>query len=137
MKIKTETFVNKYPLTTMAVGDCVEKLIASNFASPKNFELLETFFEWGFVRPTRQVGSGRWSTIDNRLDEVKALLDIAHIKYVVCNDAPKGGKCGNIVALADGWIGVIDNDSQRYRCVQRGINTKSISELIFQNLGVE
>lgn len=136
MKIKTETFANKYPLTTMAVGDYVDKLIANFIASPKNFELLETLFEWGYVRPTRQVGRGRYSKLDDRLESVKTLLDVAHIKYVICNDAPKCGKCGNIIALADGWVGVKGNEEVRYHSVQQGINTNTISAELFKIFGV-
>lgn len=136
MNIKTETFSKKYPLTTKAVGGNVDKLIASVFSSPKNFELLEIFFECGFVRPTQQAGKGRYSTIDDRLYDVKTLLDVANVKYVVCNDAPKGGKCGNIVALADGWTGVNENGEVRWHSVQDGINTLSISEKIFKVFGI-
>ena len=136
MKIKTETFAKKYPLTMKAVGGNVENLIASVFASPKNFELLENFFEWGFVRPTQQVGRGRWSTLDNRLVSVKTLLDAAGVKYVICNDAPKCGKCGTIVALAYGWVSVNVNGEVRWHSLQDGINTRSISEDFFKVFGI-
>lgn len=136
MKIKTDTFAKKYPLTTKAVGGCVGKIIDNVVSSPKNFELLEQFFEWGFCRPTRQVGRGRWSTLDDRLENIKTLLDIANIKYVVCNDAPKGGKCGNIVALAEGWTSVCVNGEVRWHSVQDGINTRSISENFVKVFGV-
>lgn len=136
MKIKTETFAKKYPLTMKAVGGNVESLIASVFASPKNFELLENFFEWGFVRPTQRVGRGRWSTLDNRLVSVETLLDAAGIKYVICNDAPKGGKCGTIVALAYGWVSVNVNGEVRWHSLQDGINTRSISEDFFKVFGI-
>lgn len=137
MKIKKDSFAKKYPLTTKAVGGNVERLIASIYASPKNFELLENFFEWGYVRPTQQVGRGSWSTLDNRLESITTLLDIANIKYVVCNDAPKGGKCGNIVALAEGWNKLRVNGEVRWHSVQEGINTRTISEKFFKVFGVD
>ena len=136
MKIKTETFEKKYPLTTKAVGGNVDKLIANIYASPKNFELLERIFDIGFVRPTCQTGSGRFSGIDDRLESVKTLLDVANIKYVVCNDAPRGGKLGNIVALAEGWTSINDNGETRYHSVQDGINTRSIRADFFKVFGV-
>lgn len=136
MKIKTETFSKKYPLTTKAVGGNVDKLIANAYASPKNFELIESLFAFGYVRPTLQTGSGRFSGIDNRLESVKTLLDVANIKYVVCNDAPKGGKLGNIVALAEGWTAINDNGETRYHSVQEGINTRSIRADFFKVFGV-
>lgn len=136
MKIKTETFYKKYPFTTKAVGGNVDKLIVNVYASPKNFELLESLFAFGYVRPIHQVGSGRFSTIDNRQFAVKTLLDVANIKYVVCNDAPKGGKLGNIVALAEGWTAINDNGETRYRSVQDGINTRSIRADFFKVFGV-
>lgn len=136
MIIKTETFFKKYPLTFQAVGGNVDKLIANAYASPKNFDLLERLFDIGFVRPTLQTGSGRFSGIDNRLESVKTLLDVANIKYVVCNDAPKGGKLGNIVALAEGWTSVNDNGETRYHSVQEGINTRSIRADFFKVFGV-
>lgn len=136
MKIKKETFEKKYTLTAKAVGGNVEKLIANYFASPKNFELLERLFDYGFVRPTCQTGSGRYTGIDNRLESVKTLLDVANIKYVVCNDAPKGGKLGNIVALAEGWTSINDNGETRYHSVQEGINTRSIRADFFKVFGV-
>lgn len=136
MKIKTETFEKKYPLTTKAVGGNVDKLIANIYASPKNFELLESLFAFGYVRPTHQTGRGRFSGIDDRLESVKTLLDVANIKYVVCNDAPKGGKLGNIVALAEGWTAINDNGETRYHSVQDGINTRSIRAGFFDVFGV-
>lgn len=136
MKIKKETFEKNYPLTTKAVGGNVEKLIANVYASPKNFELLESLFEFGYVRPTRQTGRGRFSGLDDRLYGVKILLDVANIKYVVCNDAPKGGKCGNIVALAEGWTAINDNGETRYHSVQEGVNTRSIRADFFKVFGV-
>ena len=136
MRIKKETFEKKYPLTAKAAGGNVEKLIANNVASPKNFDLLERLFDMGFVRPTCRTGSGRFSGIDNRLESVKTLLDVANIKYVVCNDAPKGGKLGNIVALADGWTAINDNGEIRYHSVQDGIDTRSIRADFFNVFGV-
>lgn len=136
MKIKSDTFAKKYPYTTKAVGGNVDILIANKIATPKNFELLESLFEWGYVRPTRQVGRGRYSKLDDRLESVKILLDVAHIKYVVCNDAPKGGKLGTIVSLADGWTAINDNGEIRYHSVQDGINTRSIREDFFKVLRV-
>ena len=96
----------------------------------------ELKLEWGYVRPTRQVGRGRYSKLDDRLESVKTLLDVAHIKYVICNDAPKCGKCGNIIALADGWVGVKGNEEVRYHSVQQGINTNTISAELFKIFGV-
>ena len=136
MKIKTETFAKKYPLTTKAVGGNVDKLIVNVHASPKNFELLESLFDFGYVRPISQVGSGRFSGIDNRLESVKTLLDVANIKYVVCNDAPRGGKLGYIVALAEGWTAINDGGEIRYHSVQDGINTRSIRADFFEVFGV-
>lgn len=136
MKIKKETFEKKYPLTSKAVCGNVEKLITNVYASPKNFELLESLFAFGYVRPTRQTGRGRFSGLDNRIFNVKTLLDVANIKYVVCNDAPKGGKCGNIVALAEGWTAINDNGETRYHSVQEGINTRSIRADFFKVFGV-
>lgn len=136
MKIKTETFTKKYPLTTKAAAGNVDKLIANVYASPKNFELLESLFAFGYVRPIRQAGSGRFTTIDNRQFAVKTLLDVAGIKYVECNDAPKGGKCGNIVALAEGWTSINDNGETRYHSVQDGINTRSIRADFFKVFGL-
>lgn len=136
MKIKKETFEKKYPLTTKAVGGNVEKLIANVYASPKNFELLESLFAFGYTRPTRQTGRGRFTGLDDRLYNVKTLLDVANIKYVVCNDAPKGGKTGNIVALAEGWTAINDNGETRYHSVQDGINTRSIRADFFKVFGI-
>ena len=137
MKLKVATFQKNYPLTAKAVGseDTIQKILAANLATPKTMDLVESMYRWGFCRPYQVSGRGRWTRVDDRRYAVKAIMEIIGDKVIASNDAPRGGKTGELLALRKEWVGVTTDQGQvKYHAVGLGYNTGLISEKFFYTL---
>lgn len=55
------------------------------------------------IRPCWTSGRGRFTTNLDYTEQLKSLLSSLRVRYIVGNDAPKGGKCSNFVVV------VLDN----------------------------
>lgn len=55
------------------------------------------------IRPCYTSGSGKWSAITDKTDEILQALKLAGLKenkdFTIGNDAPKGGKLGQFITL--------------------------------------
>ena len=136
MKLNVTTFQKKYPLTAKAAGSesTIQKILDEYTATPKTLELVESMYRWGYCRPFQVSGRGRWTKVDDRLDAVKAIMEIIGDEWITSNDAPRGGKTGDIIALGKEWVGVNDQGQVKYHAVGLGYNTGLISEKFFLTL---
>ena len=137
MKLKVTTFQKKYPLTAKAAGSesAIQKILDAYAATPKTLELVESMYRWGYCRPFQVSGRDRWTKVDDRLDAVKAIMGIIGDEWITSNDAPRGEKTGDIIALGKEWVGVMTDQGQvKYHAVGLGYNTGLISEELFLTL---
>ena len=136
MKLKVTTFKKKYPLTAKAVGSesIIQKILAADMATPKTLELVESMYRSGYCRPFQVSGRGRWIRVDDRRDSVKAVMEIIGDEVITSNDAPRGGRTGDILALGKEWVGVNAQGQVKYHAVGPGYNTELISEKFFLTL---
>lgn len=95
MIMKAETIANRYQNITREMA---EKLTEER---PTILDAVDTFCRYGYVRPQYEKGRGRFrKLIDIRL-ELERALNKLKIKFVKDNDAPRGGRTGDIWRAAE------------------------------------
>ena len=64
-------------------------------AKPKEWHI----FCGGLIRPVWTSGRGRFCSNCDHTADICAVLDALRVKYVIGNDAPKGGLTGNYIKI--------------------------------------
>ena len=94
--MKLETFKNNHPAAYLLCNDNVDM----RFISPVTIEILEELAMYGYCRPCKCKGRGRFSKNDDRTAVIESLLAEGKTDYVKINDAPRGSDTGNVIILA-------------------------------------
>jgi len=94
--MKLETFKNNHPAAFLLCADNVDM----RYISPVTIEILEELAMFGYCRPCKCKGHGRWSKNDDRTAVIEILLAEGKTDYVKINDAPRGSDTGNVIILA-------------------------------------
>ena len=98
--MKVETIIKRYRKITRWMA---EHLTSER---PTILNAVDTFCQYGFVRPQYESGRRRYSRIIDIRDELENALNKCHIKFVKDNDAPRGGRTGDIWIAAE-WYGLV------------------------------
>lgn len=98
--MKAETIVNRYQKITRWMA---EQLTAER---PTILDAVDTFCRYGFVRPQYEKGRGRYAKLVDIREELENALNKCQIKFVKDNDAPRGGRTGDIWMAAK-WYGLV------------------------------
>ena len=94
--MKLETFKQKHPAAYLLCADNVDM----RYISPVTIEILEELAMYGYCRPCKCKGHGRFSKNDDRTEVIESLLTKGKTDYVKINDAPRGSDTGNVIILA-------------------------------------
>lgn len=94
--MKLETFKTNHPAAFLLCADNVDM----RYISPVTIEILEELAMFGYCRPCKCKGHGRWSKNDDRTAVIESLLAEGKTDYVKINDAPRGSDTGNVIILA-------------------------------------
>lgn len=94
--MKLETFKTNHPAAFLLCADNVDM----RYISPVTIEILEELAMFGYCRPCKCKGNGRWSKNDDRTAVIESLLAEGKTDYVKINDAPRGSDTGNVIILA-------------------------------------
>lgn len=118
--MKAATISNKYPqlagLSAWLEG-----------CRPSILGQLDTLFSWGIVRPQQEVGRGRFRHLNDFRAEIEEALSACGVEVVKMNDAPRGGRTGDIWVLHGEWVGILENGETKYHAVGANYNTCSIN----------
>lgn len=101
--MKAETIVNRYQKITRWMA---EQLTAER---PTILDAVDTFCRNGFVRPQYEKGRGRYAKLVDIREELENALNKCQIKFVKDNDAPRGGRTGDIWMAAE-WYGLVSEE---------------------------
>lgn len=101
--MKAETIVNRYQKITRWMA---EQLTAER---PTILDAVDTFCRYGFVRPQYEKGRGRYAKLVDIREELENALNKCQIKFVKDNDAPRGGRTGDIW-MATEWYGLVSEE---------------------------
>lgn len=71
---------------------------------PVVLDAMESLLMSGHVRPNQQTGHGRYTSTRELGTEIQQACDACGIDLVKFNDAPRGGKLGDIWYLAGQWV---------------------------------
>lgn len=116
--MKATTIATKYP----ALSKVADKLTACR---PSILEDLCDLLSIGYVRPQREAGHGKWSHLEDHRVEIQEALDACGIEVVKFNDAPRGGRTGDIWVLKGEWVAIAtDNGETAYHAVGECYNTQ-------------
>lgn len=113
--MKLETFKNNHPAAYLLCNDNVDM----RFISPVTIEILEELAMYGYCRPCKCKGRGRFSKNDDRTAVIESLLAEGKTDYVKINDAPRGSDTGNVIILAGNdsfgscWSRTIAGDGEK------------------------
>lgn len=124
--MKQETIIKNWP-ALMPFADQLTGETRRNI-----LDLLQNLFEFGYCRPCYTVGRGRYVHFYDYKNEISSILKNLGFSAVMLNDAPRGGRTGDIVALdavyADCNAVTTTHDGERFAhvCFQGGA-TKKIS----------
>lgn len=88
--MKAETIVNRYGKITKWMAEQLTK------ERPTILDAVDTFCRNGFVRPQYEQGCGRFRKLIDIRFELENALNKCRIKFVKDNDAPRGGRTGDI-----------------------------------------
>ena len=94
--MKLETFKNNHPAAYLLCADNVDM----RYISLVTIEILEELANFGYCRPCKCKGHGRFSKNDDRTAVIESLLAEGKTDYVKINDAPRGSDTGNVIILA-------------------------------------
>ena len=98
--MKVETIVNHYQKITRWMAEQLTE------ERPTILDAVDTFCQYGFVRPQCEQGRGRYSRLIDIRDELENALKKCKIEFVKDNDAPRGGRTGDIWMAAK-WYGLV------------------------------
>ena len=98
--MKAETIINRYPYITRWMAEQLTE------ERPTILDAVDTFCRYGFVRPQYESGRGRYSRLIDIRDELENALKKCKIEFVKDNDAPRGGRTGDIWMAAK-WYGLV------------------------------
>lgn len=119
--MKATTIATKYP----ALSKVADKLTSCR---PSILEDLRDLLSIGYVRPQREAGHGRWSHLEDHRVEIQEALDACGIEVVKFNDAPRGGRTGDLWVLKDGWRdGELPDGSRGYKAVTAVYATRALN----------
>lgn len=94
--MKLETFKTNHSVAFLLCADNVDM----RYISPVTIEILEELAMFGYCRPCKCKGHGRWSKNDDRTAVIESLLAEGKTDYVKINVAPRGSVTGNVIILA-------------------------------------
>lgn len=118
--MKATTIATKYP----ALSKVADKLTNCR---PSILEDLRDILSNGCVRPQTEAGRGKWSHLEDHHVEIQDALDACGIEVVKFNDAPRGGRTGDIWILKGEWATIAtDNGETAYHAVGEYYNTRAI-----------
>ena len=117
--MKIERIKNKYH----SLSDVAEHL--TNFR-PSVIDAMDSLLGYGFIRPNRQTGRGRYTRLISLGGEIDTACERCGIKLVKFNDAPRGGRLGEIWFLSGSWIAVEENGQIVFHAVDEVYNTRGI-----------
>lgn len=123
--MKAETIVNRYQKITRWMA---EQLTAER---PTILDAVDSFCRYGFVRPQYEQGCGRFRKLIDIRSELENALDKCRIEFVKDNDAPRGGRTGDIWMAAK-WYGLVAEEPTygfEYDAENNGRTSVKISHL--------
>ena len=124
--MKAATISNKYPQ--------LAKLSAwLEGCRPSVLERLDTLFTFGIVRPQQEAGRGRFRRLNDFRGEIEKALAACGVEVVKMNDAPRGGRTGDIWVLSGEWVGILENGETKYHAVGENYNTCSLNLYALSN----
>lgn len=119
--MKATTIATKYP-TLSKVADKLTN------CRPSILVDLRDLLHYGHVRPQIKAGSGKWCHLEDHRVEIQEALDACGIEVVKFNDAPRGGRTGDLWVLKGGWVAIaMDNGETAYHAVGWCYNTRAIT----------
>lgn len=123
--MKSETIANRYHNITRWMA---EQLTDER---PTILDAVDSFCRYGFFRPQYESGRGRHTKLIDIRRELENALNKCQIKFVKDNDAPRGGRAGDIW-MATGWHVMIAEEPTyafEYYAENRGRNSVRLSQL--------
>ncbi len=101
--MKVETIVNRYGKITRWMAEQLTE------ERPTILNAVDTFCRNGFVRPQYEQGRGHFKKLIDIRFELGIALNKCQIKFIEDNDAPRGGRTGDIW-MATGWYGLVSEE---------------------------
>ena len=87
--MKKETIRKRLEKANVNKGTAAYKLLINWFDADGN----------NVIRPCWTSGRGRFTTNLDYTQQLEDILTLLKVRYIVGNDAPKGGKCGNYIYI--------------------------------------
>lgn len=123
--MKAETIVNRYGKITRWMAEQITK------ERPTILDAVDTFCRNGFVRPQYEQCCGRFRKLIDIRFELENAFKKCQIKFVKDNDAPRGGRTGDIW-MATGWYGLVAEEPTyafEYDAENRGGTSVKIAQM--------
>lgn len=123
--MKVEAIVNRYTKITRWMAEQLTK------ERPTIIDAVDTFCRNGFVRPQYEQGRGRFTKLIDIRFELENAFNKCQIKFVKDNDAPRGGRTGDIW-MATVWYGLVSEEPTyafEYDAENRGRTSVRLSQL--------
>ena len=131
--MKAETIAKRYEKIT---GWMAEQLTAER---PTILDAVNSFCRYGYIRPQYEKGRGRWCKLIDIRRELEDALKKCQIEFVKDNDAPRGGRTGDIWIFPK-WYGLVseeptyafayDAENRGYSSVQLRYVPKKVREFV-------
>lgn len=101
--MKAETIVKRYEKITRWMAEQLTE------ERPTILEAVNTFCNYGFIRPQYEQGRGHFRKLCDIRFELENAFNKCQIKFVKDNDAPRGGRTGDIW-MASEWYGLVSEE---------------------------
>ena len=98
--MKAETIIKRYEKITRWMSEQLAE------ERPTILEAVNLFCRYGFVRPQYEQGWGRFRKLIDIRQELENALNKCQIKFIKDNDAPRGGRTGDIWMAAE-WYKLV------------------------------
>ena len=135
--MKAETIIKRYEKITRWMA---EQLTAER---PTILEAVNSFCRYGFFRPQYEQGCGRFRKLIDIRFELENALNKCQIEFIKDNDAPRGGRTGDIWMIAK-WYGLVaeeptfafayDEENRGYSSVKIANLPKKMKEFVFKEV---
>lgn len=101
--MKSETIIKRYEKITRWMAEQLTE------ERPTILEAVNSFCRYGFFRPQYTQGRGNFKKLIDIRFELGIALNKCQIKFVEDNDAPRGGRTGDIWMAAE-WYGLVSEE---------------------------